>query len=67
MIHYQISVKVKKLGSYETVDKSKEREKINAFLEKKDFVDFGVSKKKLKNSARSNLKFDKDGKFVRRK
>lgn len=52
-----------KLGDYQPVDKTKEREKLREFLEKKDFSDIGVNQNKPKSKSRG-LKFDKNGKWI---
>ena len=54
------------MGDYQTVDKTKEREKIRDFLEKKEFVDIGVTERKAKpNLNVKGLEFDKNGKRIR--
>jgi len=55
------------MGENRAVDKSRERARIDAYLNGKDFVDFGASPRKPVSTRKGNLQFDKNGKFVGRK
>ena len=53
------------MGGYQTVDKSVERAKITNFLEQNKSVTLSNIREKPLPTSRRNLKFDKNGKWVK--
>jgi hypothetical protein len=60
-----INNEVKRMGGYQSVDKSAERARIRSFLNQKESVTFSNIREKPLSSNGQNLKFDKNGKLVK--
>ena len=56
-----------KIGSYQTVDKTKQRERVLAFLKQNGEVCLGGEQRKPLPKIRGGLQFDENGKWISRK
>jgi len=61
------TVEVTKMGGYQTVDKTEQRERILGFLKQKGEVCLGGEQRKLLPKIRGGLQFDENGKWINRK
>jgi hypothetical protein len=67
MVKWLKNVEVTKLGGYQTVDKTEQRQRILGFLEQKGEVCLGGEKRKLLPKIKGGLQFNENGKWISRK
>lgn len=62
-----VRVEVTKIGGYQTVDKTKQRERVLAFLKQKEGVALGGEQIKTLPKTSGGLEFDENGKWIGRR